>query len=287
MIIWVAVLLAAASAAAAYWLLVITEGVYLGPRVVTCLYDLTAARYDSIKGFDAHAEAICLGQPLADALRDMGCPLVLDIGTGTGRLPLALLGQPGFQGRIIGIDASRRMLTLAAGKLSGYRDRVMMIWRDGSSLPFGDGVFSAVTCLEMLEFTPDPEFQLREAARVLRPGGLLLTSRRRGVDAHLMPGKTHSPAALTSLLEELGMWQIRIEAWQVDYDLVWAQRSGESPPGSCQPIEVLLCASCWQPGLDISPSVLRCPVCGTDYRVADGVILMPRLPDASTRYNRR
>ena len=37
----------------AYWLLVVTEGAYLGPRTVRWLYDRGASTYDRVKGFDS------------------------------------------------------------------------------------------------------------------------------------------------------------------------------------------------------------------------------------------
>ena len=41
-------------------------------------------------------------------------------------------------------------------------------------LPFRDGVADTVLCTEVLEHCPDPEAVLREIARVLRPGGVLV-----------------------------------------------------------------------------------------------------------------
>jgi hypothetical protein len=86
-------------AALAYWQLIIAEGAYLGQQVVTLLYDLTAQRYDAIKRFSPDMEALFLGEPLTQVLRHVEEPLVLDIATGTGRLPIALLTQRSFRGR--------------------------------------------------------------------------------------------------------------------------------------------------------------------------------------------
>jgi SAM-dependent methyltransferase len=256
----------------AYWQLVIAEGTYLGQRMVTWLYDLTAHHYDSIKQFDADMEAIFLGRPLAEALRGIPAPLVLDVGTGTARLPLALLAQPSFQGRIIGLDDSRQMLSVAARKTGGYGNRLTLIWRDTSRLPFAAGIFDAVTCLEMLEFTPDPRKQLAEAIRVLRPGGVLLTTRRRGFDARAMPGKVFSPGEITAVLERLGIIDVRIAAWQVDYDLVWGQRAGHAPAGARPILEILQCPRCNSLPLTEDNQGITCERCSTAYPIRDGVM---------------
>lgn len=257
-----------------YWQLVITEGTYLGQTVVTWLYDLTARRYDDIKGFDRDMEALFLGEPLAELLAEQPDPLVLDIGTGTARLPLALLGQPPFQGRLLGIDDSRQMLEAAADKTRANRDRLWLVWRDASLLPFIDDAFDVVTCLEMLEFTRDPARQLAEAVRVLRPGGVLLTTRRRGVDARLMPGKTSTVPQFESLLRRLGLVNIQIERWQVDYDLVWATRAGEPVVGFAHPHEVLRCPRCHRGSLSQRDAWLECIVCAAAYPIRGGIIEM-------------
>lgn len=263
-------------AGVAYWQLVIAEGAFLGQRVVTWLYDITAHRYDSIKGFDAEMEALFLGHPLAEALEGEVSPLVLDIGTGTGRLPLALLTQPKFQGRVIGVDDSRRMLKFARDKTHGIEDRLWLVWTAGACLPFIDAAFDTVTCLEMLEFTPNPIDQLREAVRVLRPGGVLLTTRRRGVDARLMPGKTFSTSEFAAILERLGLFNIDIQAWQVDYDLVWATRDGIPERGYGHPLEALRCSRCGNTALTEQESALICGECGASHPVRSGIILMKR-----------
>ncbi len=47
-----------------WWLIIETEGVYLGRRVVVALYDLYAERYDRIKQFDQRADLLLLSEPL-------------------------------------------------------------------------------------------------------------------------------------------------------------------------------------------------------------------------------
>jgi ubiquinone/menaquinone biosynthesis C-methylase UbiE len=256
----------------AYWQLVIAEGTYLGQHVVTWLYDLTAARYDRIKGFDEDFEALFLGQPLADLLLPQSDPLVLDVGTGTGRLPLALLGQRSFAGTIIGVDDSRPMLAKAREKI--HQACVWLIWRNALSLPFIDAAFDVVACLEMLEFTPAPEQQLAEAVRVLRPGGVLVTTRRRGLDARLMPGKTYSKSEMQDVLSKLGMVNIGIEPWQLDYDLVWAIRAGDPERGYAMLPEVLRCPHCQAVGMIDRTEALLCATCGAVWPIRGGILEM-------------
>jgi hypothetical protein len=51
-----------------YWLLVITEGVYLGRRAVVAMYDWTAHKYDDIKQYEDFAEQFFVARPLLHRL---------------------------------------------------------------------------------------------------------------------------------------------------------------------------------------------------------------------------
>jgi ubiquinone/menaquinone biosynthesis C-methylase UbiE len=259
-----------------YWLLVITEGTYLGQSVVTWLYDITARRYDAIKQFHSEIEADFLGGPLVVALRSEPSPLILDIGTGTGRLPLTVFEQSSFQGRIVGVDHSQEMLRIAAQKLLPYANRLTLIWRDAMRLPFPDNAFDAVTCMEMLEFTPDPVLVLREAVRVLRPGGLLLTTRRTGIDARLIPGKTFSEHAFAELLRSLNLTDVRLGRWQMDYDLAWGLLPGMAERGPRSPLEILQCPSCAMVNWRADSKSLHCENCGITCMIRYGIIEMAR-----------
>lgn len=204
-----------------YWHIVITEGAYLGQGVVTWLYDLTAARYNGIKEFEAEDEQRYLADPLLQMLGGGFRGQVLDVATGTGRLPLALGRHPQFKGQVIGLDHSRRMLFEAHTALP----QTPLLIADAMALPFASNSVPAVTCLEALEFLPQPQQAMAEMARVLQPGGLLLATRRIGWEARLMPGKTWSKIELTRLLQALAMTDIHIHPWQVIYDQVWARKA--------------------------------------------------------------
>lgn len=213
-----------------WWLIFETEGVYLGRRVVVALYDLYAARYDRIKQFDEIADISLISQPLLDRISPVEDPLMLDVATGTARVPLVMARNARFQGHVIGLDASRRMLDKAREKIiSGHFESfITLLHHDASELPFEDCSFDVVTCLEALEFMPRPREALAELIRVLRPGGLLLTTIR--IDTRWMPSRTWSAEKMRRELERLGMRDIDIAIWQEDYSQVWAMKAGRSRP---------------------------------------------------------
>ena len=261
-----------------WWLLITTEGVYLGRRVVIWLYDVYARRYDRIKQYDAGWEAATLGRPLFRALLDVPAPLVLDVATGTARLPLALFGQPAFNGYVIGLDYSRRMLSIAAEKVASLGFRVTLVYQHAQMLPFDDNTFDAVTCLEALEFMPDPDAVIAELVRVARPGAVLLLTNRKGTPARLMPGKTHSRTQIMEHLQQrFGLEDVATTVWQMDYDQVWAFKPGEQTPAPEHSLEaVLRCPKCGARSLirtDTASLSLLCTECETRLPIgADGVV---------------
>ena len=97
----------------------------------------------------------------------------LDIGTGTGRL-LELVA-PRTE-RAFGVDASRHMLALARARFAehGVADRCAVRQADMYRLPLPDGAFDVVALQMVLHYAEDPAAALAEAARVLRPDGLLV-----------------------------------------------------------------------------------------------------------------
>lgn len=225
-----------------WWLFIASEGVYLGRRVVVWLYDLFANRYDSVKNFNTIYEHALLAQPILERVAPHRAPLVLDVATGTGRLPLALLMHKHFQGRVVAVDLSRRMLRQAAAKL-GKDPRCALLWVPAERLPFADHTFDVVCSLEALEFMSDPQAVLCEMIRVLRPGGVLFISNR--INTKLMPGKTWDRDHLAELLVENDIEDADLEPWQGDYDRVWAIKGGEAEPVGARPLgEILRCPCC-------------------------------------------
>jgi len=97
---------------------------------------------------------------------------LLDIGTGGGRM-LRLLGDRA--NRAVGIDISRAMLMVARSNLhAAGLDHLLVRQGNMYQLRFPDSSFDTVTIDQVLCQADAPSDVLREAARVLRPGGRLL-----------------------------------------------------------------------------------------------------------------
>lgn len=101
---------------------------------------------------------------------------VLDIGCGGGaNLKHLLKLCP--QGRIYGMDLSEESVAFAKKYNAGYLDRRCFIRQgDVCFLPYGDGLFDAVTAFETVYFWSPVKTALAEVARVLRKGGCFLIS---------------------------------------------------------------------------------------------------------------
>jgi SAM-dependent methyltransferase len=274
---WIAAAIAAAIALLAilYWQLVVAEGTYLGPRMVARTYDWIAGRYDAIKQFSPREESWFVAAPLLRALAGETAPLLLDVATGAGRLPMALLREH-FAGRIFGLDLSLGMLRRALAKLRPFGDQVRLIWQDAAHLPFDDGVFDAVTCLESIEFFADPVAALAEMVRVLRPEGVLMVSNRVGWEARLLPRRAISRSRFEQELARLGLRDVQVRPWQVSYDLALARKEGQRAGGGAeeQALEALLrCPAC-AGKLTRSLVALTCPACARSYPLRDGIVCL-------------
>ncbi|MGE5180246.1 MAG: class I SAM-dependent methyltransferase [Bacteroidota bacterium] len=99
---------------------------------------------------------------------------VLELGVGYGRVALRLSERAA---RVFGVDTSLDSLALGRAR-AGADTRCRFLPMDASRLAFRDGLFDVAACVQngVCAFGTDPEQLVREALRVLRPGGLALFS---------------------------------------------------------------------------------------------------------------
>jgi ubiquinone/menaquinone biosynthesis C-methylase UbiE len=259
------------------------EGVHLGPRVQAWLYDRWARKYDAGKRESQQQDGEALAHPLVDALRDIREPFILDFAAGTGRLSFALLDQPDFTGHILALDLSQGMLEQAAMKMKGRGDpaptgeasrpRIDFLRHPSLPLPFPDAVFDAVCALEVLELFPSMDEPLQELTRVLRPGGVLLTSR--GTEESGRRAKVKSRIDFTALLEQNGLVEVEITPWWKLFDRVFALKSGSSPASGAQSLTaVLQCRTCRHIEWKTEPAMWTCRNCDDTLTVTkSGIVL--------------
>jgi ubiquinone/menaquinone biosynthesis C-methylase UbiE len=161
-------------------------------------YDKEAARYDATRGGDARADAAA--EAIATLLAGTA-GLIVDLACGTGIVTTRLAG-PGR--RVLGIDRSAGMAGVAAGRLPG---RVAV--GDATRVPLPSGSADAVTLVWLLHLLgrDDSERVIAEAARVLRPGGLLITTVDKN-EAACLAGDDAAQA----------IWQVRADVEPVQSD---------------------------------------------------------------------
>lgn len=115
---------------------------------------------------------------------------------------------------------SEEKVTLARQRLA---DRIAsgtaeVVKGDAAALPWKEGTFSAVTCMDAFAFLPAPERVLTEVLRVLRPGGRMLMQIGmkwpHGMPKHIVHPTAHvdvaDEAAVRKLVENAGFGEISI-----------------------------------------------------------------------------
>ncbi|WP_151478674.1 class I SAM-dependent methyltransferase [Streptomyces albicerus] len=128
-------------------------------------YDKEAERYDVSRGGEPRAAAAASA---VLGLLPEGAGDLLDVACGTG-IVTRRLAAAGLE--VTGADAACGMLRRAVERVPG---RVVLA--DIRQLPFPDASFDAVSAIWLLHLLDDAERVVAEVARVLRPGGVFVTT---------------------------------------------------------------------------------------------------------------
>jgi demethylmenaquinone methyltransferase / 2-methoxy-6-polyprenyl-1,4-benzoquinol methylase len=130
--------------------------------------------------YDRLAAALSLGQDrrwrraMIDHLT--GTPrLVLDVATGPAGVAVQIADRTGAA--VVGIDLSEPMLRRGRARVveAGREHKIVLALGRAEELPFPDGCFDALAFTYLLRYVADPAATLAELARVVRPGGSLVS----------------------------------------------------------------------------------------------------------------
>jgi ArsR family transcriptional regulator len=185
-----------------------------------------AGQWDAIRSL--HVAECDVEAAMARALSDTPIGVLVDIGTGTGRM-IELFGAQAVTAT--GIDRSPEMLRLARAKLV---ESPLTNWdlRQGdlAALPIETERADTVILHQVLHFIPAPEAAIEEAARLVKPGGRLLIvdfapherEALRTEDAHARLGFSDSQiknwcsaaGLLVDFVDELAGGELTVKIWR-------------------------------------------------------------------------
>lgn len=119
-----------------------------------------------------HVPEAAVEQAILDVVGNHPIHLMLDLGTGTGRM-LELLSAHFARG--IGVDSSREMLGVARAKLNGAGiNHAQVRLGDISELDRGNGLADLIVVHQVLHYFDDPGRIIAQASTALESGGRLL-----------------------------------------------------------------------------------------------------------------
>jgi SAM-dependent methyltransferase len=140
-------------------------------------FDRAAPFYDQTRGLPEAAVAQVTAL-LATELAGRGRGLEIGVGTGRIALPLHEVGVD-----VTGVDLSRPMMDVLVDKAGG-EPPFPLVQADATRLPFPDDRFGAAWASHVFHLIPAWRDAIAELGRVVRPGGVILSSRG---------GRDHSP----------------------------------------------------------------------------------------------
>jgi ubiquinone/menaquinone biosynthesis C-methylase UbiE len=163
------------------------------------------------RDYDAMNHAAVNRQFVADFVNEglAGLQRVLDVGTGTARIPIELCSQlPDCS--VVGNDAAASMLQIGGAHVTaaGLSGRIVLDLGDAKALRYADRSFDAVISNSLIHHLAEPQWALLEMVRVLRPRGRLFVrdlvrpATREAVEQLVESHAAHETAANQQLLRQ-------------------------------------------------------------------------------------
>jgi demethylmenaquinone methyltransferase/2-methoxy-6-polyprenyl-1,4-benzoquinol methylase len=144
-------------------------------KQVEQMFDTISGNYDGLNRIISLGSDIKWRKKVIQIVADHSPESILDIATGTGDLAIKFASAT-KAGKIVGLDLSEGMLTVARKKVAGNNDleRIEFIQGDSEALPFEDNSFDAITVSFGIRNFENLEKGLSEIKRVLKTGGLFV-----------------------------------------------------------------------------------------------------------------
>jgi ubiquinone/menaquinone biosynthesis C-methylase UbiE len=164
-------------------------------------------------------------EDLVERLKRPGAMDVLEVACGTGIVTRQLRGALPLGSRLVATDLSEPMLSFARRKFEGDST---IEWQqaDALDLPFADQSFDAVVCQFGLMFVPDKAAALREAFRVLKPGGQLLLNTWDRIEQNDFALATHTTTMSFFESDPPRFYEIPFSLYDADQLQSWMEEAG-------------------------------------------------------------
>jgi len=140
----------------------------LEPEVMDTEKD--AVEYDAMDFTEVN---LSFAERAVELAAEKGHQNILDIGTGTARIPIVIEQIAAKTVHILGIDLSSEMLKVAGKNVAdaGMSQQITLQVVDAKTLPFEAGAFDMVISNSLVHHIPEPGIFFSEVARVVKPGG--------------------------------------------------------------------------------------------------------------------
>jgi demethylmenaquinone methyltransferase/2-methoxy-6-polyprenyl-1,4-benzoquinol methylase len=147
-----------------------------GKSAALALFSGLPRRYDLLSALLSFGQDPRWRKTLVRAVEAAPRDRVLDVATGTGMVAAELVRRYGCS--VVALDQSEEMLERARAKIAARPSlaaRIELVRGEAERLPFADREFDALTFTYLLRYVDDPAATLAELARVVKPGGRIVS----------------------------------------------------------------------------------------------------------------